>query len=114
MSSLLWLLLFFSIGFTQEQYVKEHQEEEFISLNRDLPLSTALEIINQLSLKYENKLVTDSQDHIKPIGVVVDHMHWKRALEYILKTNDLSYKEHPRHYDLRPWHTVCGGKVDCP
>lgn len=99
-SSLLWIILIACVSYAQEELVREPQEEEFISLNRDLPLSTALDIISQLSFKYENKIITDSQDHSEPIGVVVDHMHWKRALEYILKTNGLSYKEHARHYEI--------------
>ena len=107
-SSLLWAIIFTTIGYSQEQYLREFHEEEYISLNRDLPLRTALDIINQLSLKYENKIITDSEEHSKPIGVVVDHMHWKRALEYILKSNDLSYKEHTRHFEVLDNTTLQG------
>ena len=106
-STFLWLLIFTSIGLTQEPY-REPLEEEFISLNRDLPMNTALDIINQMSIKYENKLITDTQDHTSPIGVAVDHMHWKRALEYILKSNNLSYKEHARHYEIMSEGSVTG------
>jgi type II secretory pathway component GspD/PulD (secretin) len=35
-------------------------------------------------------------------------MHWKRALEYILKTNDLSYKEHARHFEILENETLQG------
>lgn len=86
--------------FSQEEIPREFEPEEFISMNRDIKMSTALEIINQFTTKYEKKLIIDSKEHKKPIGVVVDNMHWKRALEYILRSNMLKYIEHPRHYEI--------------
>ena len=84
----------------QERIPGEYDPEEFISLNSGLGINTALEIINQLSQKYENKMIIDQEERSKAIGVVVDNMHWKRALEYILRSNLLKYVEHPRHYEI--------------
>ena len=84
----------------QEEITREYSPEEYISLNRDLGLDAALEIINQFSTKYENKIIIDSKERKGKIGVVVDNMHWKRALEYILRSNMLRYIEHPRHYEI--------------
>ncbi len=84
----------------QEEIPREYQADEYISLSRDLPMDAALEIINQLSMKYENKMILDPQERKNKIGVVVDHMHWKKALEYILRSNLLQYVEHPRHYEI--------------
>ncbi|MEE4312809.1 MAG: hypothetical protein V2J62_13180, partial [candidate division KSB1 bacterium] len=84
----------------QERIPGEYDPEEFISLNSGLGINTALEIINQLSQRYENKMIIDQEERSKPIGVVVDNMHWKRALEYILRSNLLKYVEHPRHYEI--------------
>ncbi len=100
-----FLIIAFSMSqnllFAQDEDLpREYNAEEFISLNRELPLDDALEIINQLSTKYENKMILDPKEHKNKIGVVVDNMHWKKALEYILRSNLLQFVEHPRHYEI--------------
>jgi general secretion pathway protein D len=86
--------------YAQDTIPREYNPEEFISLSRELPMDAALEIINQLTMKYENKMIIDPKEHKNKIGVVVDNMHWKRALEYILRSNLLQYVERPRHYEI--------------
>jgi len=86
--------------YAQETIPSEYNPEEFISLSRDLSMNAALEIINQLTMKYENKMIIDPNEHKNKIGVDVDNMHWKRALEYILRSNLLKYVVHPRHYEI--------------
>lgn len=96
------VLLFMSLSTVnaQENPPREYSPEEFISLSREITMDAALEIINQLSTKYENKMIIDPEEHRGKIGVVVDNMHWKRALEYILRSNLLKYVERPRHYEI--------------
>lgn len=106
-SGWVWVLL---IGFrmiihlsalqAQENAPREYNPEEFISLSRDVTMDVALEIINQLSMKYDDKMILDPKEHKGKIGVVVDNMHWKRALEYILRSNQLKYNDRPRHYEI--------------
>lgn len=84
----------------QETVPRNYNPEEFISLSRDITMDAALEIINMLSTKYEDKMILDPKEHKGKIGVVVDNMHWKRALEYILRSNQLKYNERPRHYEI--------------
>jgi len=86
--------------FAQEEPPRGYSAEEFISLSRDITMDAALEIINLLSTKYEDKMILDPREHKAKIGVVVDNMHWKRALEYILRSNQLKYNERPRHYEI--------------
>ncbi|MBN1350197.1 type II and III secretion system protein [candidate division KSB1 bacterium] len=101
--SMLLLVAFLQPGLrAQEGTYRNYAPEEYISLNRDLTLDAALEIINQLSQKYENRLILDPEERKSKIGVVVDNMHWKRALEYILRSNLLRYETHPRHYEVIP------------
>jgi len=97
--------------FAQEELPREYNAEEFISLSRDLTLDAALEIINQLSLKYENKMIIDPREHKNKIGVVVDNMHWKKALEYILRSNLLQFIERPRHYEISELINQPGGSA---
>ena len=98
-------MLIIALGFSpsaiaQSRLARDYLPEEYLSLSKDLPIEAALAIINQLSEKYENKLVLDSKEHKNKIGVDVDNMHWKRALEYIMRSNNLKVEEHPRHYEV--------------
>lgn len=97
---ILSLLVNQNLTYAQDEIPREYNSDEFISLSRELSMDAALEIINQLSMKYENKMIIDPEEHKNKIGVVVDNMHWKRALEYILRSNLLKYVAHPRHYEI--------------
>ncbi|MCU0644988.1 MAG: hypothetical protein MUC94_12100, partial [bacterium] len=94
------LIIKLSSATAQENAPREYNPEEFISLSRDITMDAALEIINLLSTKYEDKMILDPREHKGKIGVVVDNMHWKRALEYILRSNQLKYNDRPRHYEI--------------
>ncbi|MDZ7340745.1 MAG: hypothetical protein ONB27_05265, partial [candidate division KSB1 bacterium] len=96
---LFWLLPIVALA-QEDETPRDYDPEEFISLSKDLTIDAALEIINQLSTKYEGRMILDPKDRKNKIGVDVDHMHWKRALEYILKSNLLKYIAHPRHYEI--------------
>ncbi len=100
---LLALLLIFNDSASlraQETAPREYQLEEFVSFNRTISISEALSILGQFSQKYENKVIVESREHTAPINVTVDKMHWKRALEYILRSNDLIFTEHEQYYQI--------------
>ncbi len=78
-----------------------YRPDELVSLNRNVPFNTALEILNGFSQRYENRLLIDSKVRTNPIGVSVENMHWKRALEYILRANLLKYVAHDRYYEVQ-------------
>ncbi len=94
------ILFIFNLLEAQETAPREYNPEEYISLNRDITFDAALEIINQLSTKYEGKMIIDPTEHRGKIGVEVNNMPWKKAFEYILRSNLLKYIEHPRHYEV--------------
>jgi hypothetical protein len=60
-----------------------------------------MEILNGFSQKFENRLLIDSKVRTKPIGVSVENMQWKRALEYILRANLLKYVARDRYYEVQ-------------
>ena len=51
-------------------------------------------------MKYEGKMIIDPMENKGKIGVEVNNMPWKKAFEYILRSNLLKYIEHPRHYEI--------------
>jgi type IV pilus assembly protein PilQ len=78
-----------------------YRPDELVSLNRNVPFNTALEILNGFSQRFENRLLIDSKVRTNPIGVSVENMHWKRALEYILRANLLKYAARDRYYEVQ-------------
>ena len=57
------LIMSLSSVYAQEYVPREFNPEEFISLSREITMDAALEIINQLSTKYENKMIIDPDEH---------------------------------------------------
>lgn len=78
-----------------------YRPDELISLNPNVPFNTAMDILNGFSQRYENRLLIDSKVRTKPIGVSVENMYWKRALEYILRANLLKYVARDRYYEVQ-------------
>ena len=87
---------------TQQQFpAQPYRPEELVSFNPNVPFNTAMDILNSFSQRYENRLLIDSKVRTKPIGVSVENMHWKRALEYILRANLLKYAARDRYYEVQ-------------
>jgi len=91
----------FSAAQEQERGVLQtYGPAEMISLKRDVQFRTALEILNGFSQRFENRLIIDDKERNQPIGVAVENMHWKRALEYILRSNMMKFIQHDRYYEI--------------
>lgn len=89
----------------QERIPREYNADEFISLDSSVPMKTALNILSSFSSKHENKIIIDPQSltsKFPSIGVMVNNMYWKRALEYILRSNLLKYEEKEKYYEIVP------------
>lgn len=67
--------------------------EQIISMSFATPFDRALAILNELSKKFLNKIIFDSEKRTTPIGVDIESMYWKDALEKILRFNNLWYEE---------------------
>jgi hypothetical protein len=103
-----FFLVLFGIGIAQAQTItperfpaQPYRPDELVSLNPNVPFNTAMDILSSLCQKYENRLLIDSKVRTKPIGVSVENMHWKRALEYILRANLLKYVARDRYYEVQ-------------
>ncbi|MFQ5822668.1 MAG: type II secretion system protein GspD [bacterium] len=101
------LLLLFAVKLlSQETIPREYNPNEFVSFDRSLSMKTALDILSQFSSRYEGKIIIDPQGQSGSIGVMVNNMYWKRALEYILRSNLLKYVEHEKYYEVVPLTAV--------
>jgi len=101
---LLTIVLMTSFGVhAQESIPRQYGSDEFVSLDSSVPMRTALDILSQFSSKFDNKIIIDPQNHtrsIASVNVMVNNMYWKRALEYILRSNLLKYVEREKYYEI--------------
>jgi len=104
--SLIIMLAVTSFGIhAQESIPRQYGADEFVSLDSSIPMQTALDILSRFSSKFYNKIIIDPQNHtrsIASINVMVNNMYWKRALEYILRSNLLKYVEREKYYEIVP------------
>jgi len=84
----------------ERSVLQSYNPAEMISLKRDVPLKTALDILNGFCQRFENRIIVDNKERNQPIGVAIENMQWKRALEYILRSNMMKYVQFERYYQI--------------
>jgi len=97
MMKIAFLLTIFLIGFTQIVYSQSEERppreytnpEEMISFDRRTPFPDAVEVLTNYAQQYENKFIIDRTNSTGPIGVSLPAMHWKDALNYIMRVRKL-------------------------
>lgn len=83
----------------RHQYVSP---EQIVTITSATPFDQALAVLDSYSRKFLNKIIVDPDNHTKSIGVDVDRMQWLDALETILRTNFLWYKEYESYLQIIP------------
>ncbi len=68
-----------------------YSQDELVSFKSDLPYKQVLESLSTLSKKFLKKPIVDTSPLTTNIGVDIQSMYWKDALELILRTNGLWY-----------------------
>ena len=77
--------------------------DDLVSFNADVPYSKAIQSLGELSKKLEGKLLIDRsplQGKDKTIGINIQSMFWKDALELILRSNQLWYNDYPEYIEI--------------
>ncbi len=82
--------------------------DELVSFKNDYPYIKAIKELSDMAKKFTGKIIVDTSpiksDDTKPIGVNIQTMYWKDALEVILRTNGNWYEENPDYflvYDIK-------------
>jgi type IV pilus assembly protein PilQ len=78
-------------------------QDELVSFNADVPYSKAIMSLGELSKKIDGKLLIDRssmQGKDKAIGINIESMYWKDALELILRSNQLWYNDYPEYMEI--------------
>jgi general secretion pathway protein D len=72
--------------------------DAIVSMERHLTFDQAIEALNELSKKFTGKVIVDPGQHTKAIGVHIESLHWRDALERILRHHRLWYDERADHF----------------
>ncbi|MCK5572997.1 MAG: hypothetical protein KAJ12_09565, partial [Bacteroidetes bacterium] len=74
--------------------------EELVSIAPTTPMGRALAAISEVSQKFVGKIVIDPERRNMPINVDIQGIHWRDALETILRKNDLWYTEYENYLHI--------------
>jgi len=74
--------------------------QERVSIAPSTPLDRALAIISEVSKKFIGKVVIDTERRTMAIGVDIQGMQWREALEAVCRKNDLWYTEYDSYLQL--------------
>ncbi len=98
------LVCFIIPGQVQAQIVDPLREytnpDEIVTFNKSTTYNEAIQIIDTFAQEYENKFIVDKSGYSGPIGVNLPAMHWKDALQYIMRFRNLELTEFDEYYEI--------------
>lgn len=74
--------------------------DEVVAFNKSTTYNEAIEIIDTFAQEYENKFIVDNSGYSGAIGVNLPAMHWKDALQYIMRFQNLELNEFEEYYEI--------------
>jgi len=98
---LLSLLISSGLAMAQDRIPREYTNpDEVISFDRQTAFQDAVEILNMFAQDYDNRFIIDRTGYTGNIGLTLPPMHWKDALNYILRVQNMSLQEEPELYEI--------------
>ena len=89
--------------------------EELVSIAPTTALDKALEALSEVSQKFIGKIIVDTERRVLPVGVDIEGMQWRDALETICRKNELWYTEYENYIQITslrgPQEAAGGAKV---
>ncbi|MGD0591026.1 MAG: hypothetical protein ABSA44_09545 [Bacteroidota bacterium] len=83
--------------------------DALVSFKSDVPYAKAIQALGELSKKLDGRLVIDRsplQGKDKTIGINIESMYWKDALELILRSNQLWYIDYPEYMEIASFEEI--------
>ncbi len=85
----------------QDRFPREYTNpDEMISLDRRTTFTEAIDVLNTFAQEYENRFIIDRTGYTGPIGVTLPPMHWREAMDYILRVQNFVAFEEPDVYEI--------------
>ncbi|MCX7984220.1 MAG: type II and III secretion system protein [Bacteroidetes bacterium] len=109
---LLWVIVFSNGGYSQSERAVRRaaqtgkagiSKEEIVSMKADVPYAQAIQMLGEMARKLEDRILIDRspmRENAKPIGLNIEAMYWKDALELILRSNQLWYNDYPEYIEI--------------
>ncbi|MDZ7722107.1 MAG: type II and III secretion system protein [candidate division KSB1 bacterium] len=98
---LLLLVIITAAGYAQMEMPREYVPEgEIVSINSDVNFSMAIELLSEYSVDYVGKPIYDPTRQSGAIGIDVQQMPWRQALEAILSRRGLWYQEQEHYFQI--------------
>jgi general secretion pathway protein D len=91
--------------------------DEMVSFKSDVPYTKAIQSLGELSRKLDGRLVIDRsplQGKDKTIGINIESMYWKDALELILRSNQLWYVDYPEYMEITSFEDIGKKQGEAP
>ncbi|MGE5363817.1 MAG: type II secretion system protein GspD [Bacteroidota bacterium] len=67
--------------------------DEIVTLSENLSFNQAIEILSSVSQRATGKKIVSTVQSVNPIGVLIEKMHYKKAMTIIVQYADLMYEE---------------------
>lgn len=101
LSACLFLLLSAEAGVAQDQIPREYTDpDQMISFDRQTPFPDAIGIISDFLTESGDRLLIDRTGYTGSIDVSLPPMHWRDALRYILRVQNMVLHEDPEFYEV--------------
>lgn len=100
------ILLVFAFGDLANVQAQDRIPREFsdpdqvISFDRRTSFVEAVEILNRFAQNYDNRFIIDRTGYEGEIGVSLPPMHWRDALDYIMRVRNFVALESPDVFEL--------------
>lgn len=106
-ATLLSALLAISIHSAKAQVNREAPVREYVSpaemvsLSKNMKFSEAIDVLNEYSQRYAGKFIVDRTNTEAEIGIPINKIQWKDALQYIVDVQGLQIVESPRFFEIK-------------
>jgi general secretion pathway protein D len=98
---ILTMCFIYSTAYSQDRIPREYTNpEELISFDRQTPFQDAIEVIDQFAQEFEDRFIIDRTGYTGSIGLTLPPMHWRDALNYIARVQNLVIHEEPDLYEI--------------
>jgi general secretion pathway protein D len=85
----------------QDRIPREFSDpDQVISFDRRTSFTEAVDILNRFAQDYDNRFIIDRTGYTGEIGVSLPPMHWRDALDYILRVQNFVALESPDVFEL--------------
>jgi len=81
------------------QYVNP---EEIVTLSESIPFDKAIEVLSKVSKKTTGKEIVLTTENSDPIGISIDRLPFKRALNILVQFHDMVYEETAENIIVKP------------